>query len=250
MSYSGERREWIVLDLGPLTCQSTQLAYAGISFVRQKNTSECCISARAVNKRARRATHQVNVWRVSGRSRGSCESQISENVLLRVSSASVGTLVHTASRYHRSVPSNYCFLLPKSSVCSLGRALGSRWWVFPLVWRGEKSSALPVLPRQGFEMKRNTTIAPPSPFPIMYSTTGSVLNNLIKRSTALYRTNTVKYLHDCTHSPSLSGCCHVRRMTAREASVNAQHHSLKFLAHRRASDLKVHAAFFLIKKCT
>ncbi len=130
-------------SLGPLTCQSTQLAYAGISFVRQKNTSECCISARAVNKRARRATHLVNVWRVSGRSWGSCESQISENVLLRVSSASVETLVHTASRYHRSVPSNYCFLLPKSSVCSLGRALGSRWWVFPLVWRGESPLPCP-----------------------------------------------------------------------------------------------------------
>lgn len=140
----------------------------------------------------------MNVWRVSGRSWGSCESQISENVLLRVSSASVETLVHTASRYHRSVPSNYCFL-PRLffRTCTRLSVVG-----FPLSLKGGKSSALPVLPRQGFEMKRNTTIAPPSPVPIMYSNTGSVLNNLIKRSTALYRTNSVKYLHDCTHSLS------------------------------------------------
>jgi len=96
------------LALGPLTCQTMQLAYTGISLVGQRNAKECCIGARAVNKHAQRATHRVNVWRVSGRSRGSCESasQISENVLLRVSNARVETLVHTVNRYHRSVPSN------------------------------------------------------------------------------------------------------------------------------------------------
>lgn len=123
------------LALGPLTCQTMKLAYTGISLLGQRDAKECYIGARAVNKHAQRATHRVNVWRVSGRSRGSCESasQISENVLLRVSSASVEILVHTVNRYHRSVPSNLCVLFLKSSVCSLGRALSSWWWVFPLV---------------------------------------------------------------------------------------------------------------------